>query len=308
MRKAYIYAALAILCWASVSTAFKIALRSLSPLGLLFFSSLSALILLGIVNIGLAFRKGTWSYFTLSTKQLYRSLISGMLNPFLYYLVLFEAYNRLRAQEAQVLNYTWAIVLSIFAAILLKKRLKLSDLLALSISFVGVLLIATKGDLLSAHFDDAWGTILAVGSSIIWSLYWIINMQEELKLSLRLMYNFLFGTLFISCYYLFITIFRGQCPLLFIADAILWSALLPALYVGVFEMGLTFLIWNKALNSTSNTARITNLIFITPFISLMLISLILREAIHSSTWWGLVAIVIGNVMQQFFASKDALTS
>ena len=32
-------------------------------------------------------------------------------------------------------------------------------------------------------------------------------------------------------------------------------------YVGLFEMGITFVLWLSALKSTNNTARISNLIF-----------------------------------------------
>ena len=52
-RKAYLYAGVAILCWATVATAFKIALSTMSNIDLLFISTFSALIvLLGIVSFG----------------------------------------------------------------------------------------------------------------------------------------------------------------------------------------------------------------------------------------------------------------
>ncbi|MCV6021929.1 EamA family transporter, partial [Escherichia coli] len=47
-----------------------------------------------------------------------------------------------------------------------------------------------------------------------------------------------------------------------------WAAVT---YVGLFEMGITFVLWLSALKSTQTTARISNLIFASPFISLMLL-------------------------------------
>lgn len=73
---------------------------------------------------------------------------------------------------------------------------------------------------------------------------------------------------------------------------------LAVTYVGLFEMGITFVLWLGALKATQNTARISNLIFISPFISLVLLWQILGETIHVSTLFGLVLIVSGLVIQQ----------
>ncbi len=82
-----------------------------------------------------------------------------------------------------------------------------------------------------------------------------------------------------------------------------WSTIsikgwLAVSYVGLFEMGITFVLWLSALKLTQNTARISNLIFASPFISLMLLAYVIGEEIHPSTLVGLVLIVIGLVVQQ----------
>jgi drug/metabolite transporter (DMT)-like permease len=82
-----------------------------------------------------------------------------------------------------------------------------------------------------------------------------------------------------------------------------WSSItlkgwLAVSYVGLFEMGITFVLWLSALKLTQNTARISNLIFASPFISLMLLATVIGEEIHPSTLVGLMLIVIGLVVQQ----------
>ncbi len=62
-----------------------------------------------------------------------------------------------------------------------------------------------------------------------------------------------------------------------------WQGWAAVSYVGLFEMGITFVLWLNALRLTRNTARISNLIFISPFISLLLLATIIGEEIHSST-------------------------
>jgi drug/metabolite transporter (DMT)-like permease len=57
-------------------------------------------------------------------------------------------------------------------------------------------------------------------------------------------------------------------------------------------------LWLSALKNTNNTARISNLIFASPFISLILLSTIIGEEIHPTTLFGLVLIIAGLVVQQ----------
>lgn len=285
-QSSYLYAGLSILAWSSVSTAFKLGLRHFSPVGLLLASALVATIFLGTIT---ALRHAGFANFHMN---LMISLPAGFLNPYLYYVILFTAYSRLRAQEAQSLNYTWAIVLSVFMVILMKESFRIKDAIALLISFVGVLVISTRGKLLTLTFDDAAGTALALGSSVVWALYWIVNLKDKRDNRQKLFYNFLVGTLFIFGH---VIITRNN---LFISGAKISTAILSGIWVGVFEMGLTFVLWLKALQLTDNTAKISNLVFLTPFISMFFIQSVLRESIHPATIIGLVLIVASNLIQK----------
>ena len=81
------------------------------------------------------------------------------------------------------------------------------------------------------------------------------------------------------------------------------------IYVGLFEMGITFVLWLSALKLTQNTARVSNLIFASPFISLVLLANIIGEQIHPTTLIGLMLIVFGLVIQQIkFKKKEQYQS
>lgn len=292
--RSYLFAGLSILGWSTISTAFKLSLVHLSPLGLLLVSSCTATIflLLCCMGSGLFKLREVWT-------NIRASLLAGFLNPALYYLVLFTAYSRLRAQEAQALNYTWAIVLSLFSVIMLHEKFKLRDLAALLISFLGVVVISTKGTPWNLHFDDAWGSFLAAGSSLIWAGYWIINIKDRRPAVLKLFYNFLTGFVMIAI----ISIVSGQ-KLVFAGSSIILG-ILGGVYVGLFEMGLTFLLWQKALELTESTAKISNLIFVTPFVSLLFIRMVLQEAVHPATLAGLLMIIGSNIYQKLgHSSKE----
>jgi len=286
-QKSYLYAAMAILAWSSVSTAFKISLRHLSPIGLLLISSFSASLFL------LAYRCFSKPKRPLEIiRNIRQSIIPALLNPFTYYLVLFEAYNRLRAQEAQALNYTWAIVLSILSIIVFRERFRVKDILALLISFTGVIVISSKGRMLSLEFDDVLGTALAAGSSLIWAAYWILNMRDKRNNIDKLLFNFALGFVIILLLSLAL-----QVPIL-LPQAIPLYAILSGVYVGIFEMGLTFVLWMNALQLSESTAKVSNLIFLTPFISLLFIRFTLNEPIHIATIAGLILIITSNIIQK----------
>ncbi|WP_236744482.1 EamA family transporter [Marinobacter similis] len=63
-------------------------------------------------------------------------------------------------------------------------------------------------------------------------------------------------------------------------------------------MGIAFVLWSYAMKKAENTSRVSNLIFISPFLSLVFIYFILGEQILPSTYIGLVLIVAGLWLQQ----------
>jgi drug/metabolite transporter (DMT)-like permease len=219
--------------------------------------------------------------------------ILGLINPFLYYLVLFKAYDLLPAQEAQAINYTWALMLAFLSVIFLKQKLTLKDIFAGVICYFGVLIISTKGEPFSLNFSNTDGVFFALLSTVLWSMYWIINTKQKSDPIIGLFSNFLISLPLIIVYFVLTQ------PLV-IPDI---KGILAASYVGFFEMGITFLFWLKAMQSANSTAKIANLIFISPFISLIFIHFIIGEEIYLSTVFGLSIIILGLILQQFKSSK-----
>jgi drug/metabolite transporter (DMT)-like permease len=226
----------------------------------------------------------SWSY-----RDYIRSAWLGLLNPFLYYLILFKAYFLLPAQEAQPLNFTWPIVLVLLSAVLLRQPINTWGLLAMAVSFSGVVVISTRGHLLAWQVTHGLGVTLALTSTVIWAFYWLYSIKDNRDPNLRLCLNFAFGFLYTALY-------RGmtqdvQWPS--------WIGLAGAAYVGLFEMGITFMLWLKALKLSRTTAEISHLIYLSPFLSLLVIHVVIGEAIYPSTFVGLVLIVSGILAQHY---------
>ena len=288
--KAYIFALVSVLLWSTVASAFKISLRYLTPVELLFYAScFSCLVLFGALVL-----QKKLTLLTASNREVWRtSLLFGFLSPFLYYLILLKAYDLLPAQQAQPLNYTWAITLSLLSVPLLGHRLKILEIAAVLVSYLGVWVISTQGDVFSLKFENPLGVVLALGSTVIWALYWIANTKDQRDPVLGLFLNFLCSLPLIGFYLMVTEGFRR----------VEWTGLLGAAYVGTFEMGIAFISWLMAMKLTASTAKIANLIFISPFLSLVLIHFIVGEKIMMSSVVGLVLIVAGLLIQAATANK-----
>ena len=285
-QKAYIFALLAVLLWSTVSTAFKIALRELDFVQLLFIATLVATMITLIVIIVTGKIK---LIFETTTKQLSKSALIAFLNPFGYYMVLLKAYSLLPAQIAQPLNYTWPIVLVLLSAPFLKQKITKKSIVALLVSFTGVLIIATQGNLSSFQIDKSFGIILAASSSVIWAVFWLLNVKDKRDEVVKLFLNFSIALLYELIAIFVISDFNFEINLSFFS----------AIYVGFFEIGITFIVWLKAMNLTKKNDKISNLIFLSPALALFFIHFVLKEQIFYTTYIGLFFILLGILVLNF---------
>lgn len=282
--KAYVFALVTVVLWSTIATASKLTVGLISPAELLFYSALVSSSVLFLVII---VQKKLTLLYSLTKREWGIALFYGFLNPFAYYLALFKAYELLPAQQAQIINYSWAITLTLLSIPILGQRVGKMQWLAILVSYLGVLVIATKGDLLGLNFEDPIGVGFALFSTVIWALYWLINIKDKRDPVVGLFANF-------TCALPLIVIYLGMVEGFRKIPA---GGVLGAMYIGCFEMGIAFVFWLTALKLTSNTAKIANLIFISPFLSLFLIHYLVGEKIYRSTLVGLFLVLAGLLIQ-----------
>lgn len=292
-RLSYINALIAVFLWSTVASVFKISLQTLSVAQLVFYAVLTSTIVLLIIVLIKKLSKEVIEHFRNNYKLI---ILLGVLNPFLEYILLFKAYDLLPVQEAQTINFTWALMLTYLSIPLLGHKPKLSDLLAGLVCYFGVLVIATKGNPLSLDFSNLYGVFLALLTTVVWSLYWIYNTKINVTPVVGLFSNFLIAMPLVFIYYIYMEDF--VMPDL--------KGLMGAVYIGLFEMSITFMFWLNAMKLTQSTSKIANLIFIAPFLSLIFIYFLVGEKILLATVVGLVLIVIGLLIQQSHLIKKKI--
>ncbi len=282
--KATLFAILAVLCWSTVPTAFKLGLKYQDPYQLLTGASIASFFVLGIILVAGGRHRKLAEF---NWKDLGFSALMGLLNPVFYYLVLFKAYSLLPAQVAQPLNMVWPIVLVLISIPLLGQKISWKSIGAMVISFSGVVLVSLQGGTIGRDPGNKLGIILALSTSLLWAFYWIFNARDKKDPVTRLFLNFMFASFALIVG----GIIKGQG---FPDSMHAWGT---AIYVGIFEMGITFVLWLLAMHYAPATDRISNLVYLAPFLNLFIVRLVLDEKIFQTTVYGIILLVAGILLQ-----------
>lgn len=285
----------AVVLWSTVATAFKLGLRVATPLQLVALASVVSWVIFSAAHRWSRSStvsehppvqrpiqpRGVWRY----------AAVLGLLNPLLYYPLLLAGYDRLPAQIAQPLNYTWAVWLALLTGPLLGQRPSRALLGGVLCSFAGVLVLLT-GDRPDRPIDPL-GVVLILLSALLWALYWLLqtrwqSLQVGTSPAARLEIGF--GAALVPML-LLMTLVDG------------WPAWSPALagavlWIAAIEMGFTFLLWQRALALTRQPARIGQLIFLSPVLAFAPIALVLGEPIAWQSVLGLGLILAGLFLSQ----------
>lgn len=290
-NKAILYACVAVLSWSTVATAFKKSLEHITHFELVLVACLTSLVIFTVLMTvqkkwgllkGLSLKD--WGYFALL----------GLLNPVAYYLVLFKSYDLLPAQVAQPINYAWPIVLVVLLAIFTRQPIPARKYIGMAISLGGVATISLGGGQAIGGNLPVSGLLLAALSAFLWASYWVVNNKnkDRFDASLAFFMTFFFGSIYMVIGSLFVGVDLNTAP------GVLWGA-----YVGAFEMGIPFIFFGMAMRMTDNPALINQLSYLSPFMSLFIISMVLGEKIVPTTMIGLALIVFGIVFNEYFVKK-----
>ncbi len=285
--KSILLASVAVLSWATVATAFKIALMHLSVFCMLLIATVTSLLVYAVM---MSVERKWGDLKILPSKVVLRTALLGILNPVAYYFVLFRAYDMLPAQMAQPLNYAWPIVLLVLLAVFNHEKIPAGKYIGMAISVSGVACISLGGGDIEGGVSIA-GILMAVFSAALWAAYWMFNnrLSCEVDATVALFLEFLTGSIVLGVAGFFVGVEIDSL-----------AGLMSGVYIGLFEMGIPFLTFGMALRLTDNPALINQMCYLSPFLSLFLISMVLGEVIAVTTYVGLALIVAGLVYNQYF--------
>ena len=288
--KAYLFAGISIFFWSTVASAFKLSLRHLEPIQLVLYSTFFSICVLFILVV----YQGKLNLVKNFTRaDLKKCALLGFLNPCLYYIILFKGYDVLPAQEAMVINFSCPVMLVILSIPILKQTIDIKYFLSIIVCYFGVVIIATNGNISTMQFENPFGVFLMLSSTVIWSLFWLFNTKNSHDSLVSLFLIFVFSFPFILG---FVVLTNS-----FVIPSI--EGVIGSIYIGFFEMGISLVLWQSALKISTTVSRIASLVFVTPFLSLIILYFILGERILLSTVAGILLICGGLILQKYFTKR-----
>lgn len=282
-KREYIYAGISIALWSTTATVTKLLLGNLNSMQILVVGSFFAFIFLLIVNLIKGSLKDLKTY---KIKDYLQITGMGILGTFLYNLFLYLGINTLQASQAFIINYLWPIMTVVFACIILKEKMTIKKIVAIILSFLGVTIVTANGDILNVEKNSIIGAGYCILAAISYGLFSVLNKQKTYNKYLSMMLFYLVSFI-ISLLYTVVSKNRFTIET---------NQLIGLLWIGIFTSATAFTFWALALEK-GDTAKISNLAYITPFLSLIWTFLLLNEQFSIYSVMGLVIIVLGIVIQ-----------
>ena len=280
---AYIFVLLASLLWGSTAAVGKLLLTNLDNLQVLFFTNLFAFLGLFVIVL---FQKKKAIIQAYTKKDYLTFAWMGLLGVYLYAFFFYGALQLLPAQEAFIVNYLWPIMVVVFAILILKEQITSRKILGIICSFLGVAIVITKGNFFALQFGNVLGILLAIAGAVVYGLFSVLGKKQNYEKFTSMMFYYFFSFL----YSLIVVLLFSKIP------QVSFYQLTGLIWLGIFTSGLGFVFWFLALKY-GDTAKMSNMIFLTPFISLVYIYFLVGEKILISSIIGLVVIVAGILIQ-----------
>jgi len=292
MKKEYLFAGISILCWGTTASVTKLLLGSMENMQVLavgFFFAFAFLLVLNLAKGNLRqLKKLKLSDFLFLTGM-------SLLGIFLYTLFLNIGIARMQASQAFIINYLWPMMSVVFACLILKEKLTFRKLIAIFCSFLGVVIVTTNGKL--GGFDPAHltGALFCILAAVSYGLFTVLNKRSQLDKTLCMMVYYGISFL-ISAVCMAVMKLPLQLDL---------PQTLGLLWLGIGTNAIPYVTWALALQY-GDTAKISNLAYCTPFLSLLWNFLLLKESLSIWSVLGLLVIVSGIFIQMGEKQKKEL--
>ena len=293
MRKSYLYASITVLIWATLATVVKIILYDIPNFEALTISSVFAFVFLLIMNIINGSVKEL-KHYRLKNYLMMSGL--GFLGLFLYSALYYYGISALSSQEACILNYLWPLMIVVFACILLKEKLTARKLIAMGMSFAGIVVLTVGTGGAASSGNRLWGIVACVTAAVCYGLFSVLNKKHSLNQNITMMWIWLTVSV---CSLVSGMIFEKWQPIV----GVQWLGLG---WLGVVVNAVAYLLWAIALKNAEDSAKVANLAYLVPFLSIVLSSVVLKEQITVNMVIAVVLIVGGILLQsiRFRRSKQ----
>lgn len=275
----HLLTALVVVIWGTTFVSTKVLLQNgLGPIEIMFYRFLLAY--LGILLIS---HKRWWAD---NWKDEGMLMLSGLTGGTFYFIAENTALGITQASNVALLVCTTPIFTALLANWFFKEPLRKNMLLGSLIALVGVGMVVFSGSVLLQI--NPLGDFLSIVAALMWAIYCLILKPLGKRYSTAFITRkvFLYSVLSLLVYFLF-------DPLQIKPD-ILFNPIvtLNLLFLGIMASMLCFIAWNAAVK-VLGPSKTANYIYVQPFSTLVLSSIILSEVITVLSMIGALCIIGG---------------
>ncbi|MBN1301854.1 MAG: DMT family transporter [Melioribacteraceae bacterium] len=165
------------------------------------------------------------------------------------------------------------VIMAILAYLFFREKMTSIQVSGAFISFAGLIMLISKGDLGSIDFVSNKGDLLVLGSAFTWSFYSLAGKKVTLNYppTMTILYLFITMLIIISPF----TITNTNIDAVSAISSIDWLALV---FLGVFCSGIAYVLWAQAMNELP-AGKVGAFLYIEPFVTVFTAWLLLNEEI-----------------------------
>lgn len=270
--------------WALIPVVAKLGQTNLDSHQFLFWSSLVSLLAFAGTIVVV---KKQREFLTYKIGDLLKALSLGFLGTYLYYILLYFGYARAQGLEILVLQYSWPIFIVLLSIMLLKEKLTFRKILAVTLGFLGVMLVLTKGNFTQIRLDNFGVDLLVLLAAFVFGLFSVLSKKVKLE-----------PYTLITVYFLAATI-AALVSMFWLSEFTLptKNALIPILVNGLFVNGFSYIFWLKALKA-AEASFVAPFVFLTPVLAAVYLIVFFQEPMLPVYGIGLAAVIAGGLINK----------
>ncbi len=285
MKKNLIYSLGAVLIWSTLAPTAKMMLNGIPNMQMLSICSIIGFLFLLVYNTANGSIKTLRDY---RAKDFLKMSGLGFLGMFMSNSLYYYGISQMTSQEACILNYLWPIMILIFSCIILRERVTAMKVVAIVCSFLGIVILSlgTGGE---SEGNIVLGIIATIINAVCYGLFSVLNKKADLSQNITMMVIWLTTGICAGI--------TGLCTETWVPiSGVQWIGMV---WLGIAVNATAYLLWALGLKKADDSAKVANLAYLTPFLSLIVAYFMLGERIAPRALIALV-FIIGGILLQYF--------
>lgn len=156
-------------------------------------------------------------------------------------------------------------------------------------SFIGIIILSTGSQNITKE-NTTLGIISCIIAAACYGLFSVLNKKADYNQNISMMVIWFSVAIYSTILGLITEEWKP----------IEGSQWLGMIWLGVVIDAVAYLLWALALKGIDNTAKIANLTYLTPFLSLIISAIVLKEQISLRSIIALIFIIGGILIQSFY--------